>query len=67
MHVDRKQLSWRKSRQTQANGQFVEVARIGPRLAVRDSRDPQGGVVILGKNQWSIFIHNTKTGTHDLP
>ncbi len=36
--------TWRKSAKTQANGQCVEVARMGEIIGVRDSKDPSGPI-----------------------
>ncbi len=37
--------TWRKSAKTQANGQCVEVARMGEIIGVRDSKDPSGPIL----------------------
>ncbi|MBM7770568.1 hypothetical protein JOD54_000772 [Actinokineospora baliensis] len=39
--------AWRKSSASSANGQCVEVAVAAGRVAVRDSKNPHGPVVLL--------------------
>jgi hypothetical protein len=55
-------LVWRKSSATADQGNCVEIAcdtgiaREGPSLLVRDSRDPSGAVLAFSPAQWSAFL-----------
>ena len=56
---------WRKSRRTQANGQCVELADLSDRVAVRDSKDPSGPVLLFGSAGWGTFLGSIKRGELD--
>jgi hypothetical protein len=50
-------LRWRKSsRSGSQGGQCVEVATAGTRWYVRDSKNPDGGVLRVDAAQWSAFL-----------
>ncbi len=47
---------WRKSSRT--NGQYacVEVANLPGAMAVRDSKNPDGGMLTIDMQGWSAFV-----------
>jgi Domain of unknown function (DUF397) len=51
---------WHKSSQSSANGQCVEVARLGRAVAVRDSKNPHGPQLVFTRQAWNGFIHAIK-------
>ncbi|MFL6119900.1 DUF397 domain-containing protein [Actinophytocola sp.] len=56
-------LAWRKSsRSTQdgSNGNCVEVAFDGPSVALRDSKSPDGGTVVVARSGWVSFLRVSK-------
>lgn len=59
---------WRKSSYSSGNGgQCVEVARNLPGVvAVRDSKDPEGGALVFTPEEWRAFIGGAKRGQLDL-
>ncbi|MFI0486392.1 DUF397 domain-containing protein [Actinomadura sp. 9N215] len=59
---------WRKSSRSYQANECVEVcAAFGERAAaVRDSKDPGGGVVTMAASQWRALLSQIKEGGHDL-
>jgi hypothetical protein len=59
---------WRKSSYSSGNGgNCVEIARNLPGVvAVRDSKDPDGPVLMLTWAEWQRFAAGVKTGGFDL-
>jgi Domain of unknown function (DUF397) len=55
---------WRKSRYSGSNGgNCVEVATNLPGIvAVRDSKDPDGPVLVFTPEEWAVFIRAVEHG-----
>jgi hypothetical protein len=55
---------WRKSTYSGSNGgNCVEVAANLPGVvAVRDSKDPDGGALVFATREWRAFINDAKGG-----
>ena len=66
--MDLKLAEWRKSSYSSSNGgQCVEVARNLPNVvAFRDSKDPDGPVLVFTPAEWRSFAAGVKIGAFDL-
>jgi Domain of unknown function (DUF397) len=58
--------AWRKASYSGGGNNCVEVARAGgtAAVAVRDSKNPDGGHLIFGADAWEAFITDIKHGRH---
>ena len=58
-------LAWRKSSYSSSNGQCVEVAATGSGIAVRDSKNPHGPVLVYTRAEIAAFLAGAKAGEFD--
>jgi hypothetical protein len=56
---------WRVSSGTH-QGNSVEVAIVGDAIAVRDSDNPAGPVLLFTRGEWEAFVFGAKGGEFDL-
>ena len=56
MSRSRTDLVWRVSSYSGGNGNCVQVAELDQRIAVRDSKNPDGGMLVVGERDWAAFI-----------
>jgi hypothetical protein len=56
---------WRKSSRSGANG-CVEVAFADGKVAVRDSKDQRGPVLMFTPVEWDAFVGGVRDGEFDL-
>jgi hypothetical protein len=58
---------WRKStRSGPYSDNCVEVAFVDSAVALRDSKDPTGPVLLFTPEEWLAFVGGTKDGEFDL-
>jgi hypothetical protein len=57
--------AWRKSSHSSGQGACVEVAGLRTTVAVRDSKDPHGPVLVVTPAQWQSFTSSIKAGAFD--
>jgi hypothetical protein len=51
---------WRKSSYTSGSGNCVEVADLGDLVGVRDSKHPDGAVILVTRAAWRAFVDAVK-------
>ncbi|MEV4380813.1 DUF397 domain-containing protein [Streptosporangium sp. NPDC049644] len=56
---------WRKSSLSGSGPSCVEMAFVGNDVAVRDTKDRDGGTLIFSRTEWNTFIGNIKNGGFD--
>ncbi|HEX6682839.1 MAG TPA: DUF397 domain-containing protein [Candidatus Limnocylindrales bacterium] len=65
--IDLTGVQWRKSRRSGAYGDnCVEVAFVDDAIAVRDSKDTMGSVLVFTRGEWDAFVAGAKDGEFDL-
>jgi len=66
--MDLNSAQWKKSSYSGNNGgQCVEVASNLPAVvAVRDSKNPEGGTLVLPREFWAEFLAAARSGVLDL-
>ncbi len=62
MSTDLSRAVWRKSTKSAANGGCVEVADLGDQFALRDSKNPDGPVLLFTAFEWECFLHGVDKG-----
>jgi hypothetical protein len=63
--VDLSRAAWRKSTRSGNNG-CIEVAFVEDRVAVRDSKDRSGPVLVFNAHEWEAFVGGVRTGEFEL-
>ncbi|GAA3443633.1 DUF397 domain-containing protein [Planomonospora venezuelensis] len=54
---------WRKSSLSALANECVETGRTADgRVAIRDSKDPKGTILVFGAKEWGKFIETVKKG-----
>lgn len=58
---------WRKSSLSAADGNCVQVAlNLTTIVAIRDSQNPTGPVLAVGRTNWRVFICEVRNGVFDI-
>jgi hypothetical protein len=59
--IDLSRARWQKSSYSSQDGNCVEVARDLPGLvAVRDSKEPDGAMLVVSRETWRVFIRKVR-------
>jgi hypothetical protein len=59
--------AWRNSSYSGNGGDCVEVADVGPAIAVHDSKNPVGPHLTFTPGEWRKFMTALKSGSFVLP
>jgi hypothetical protein len=62
---ERASLVWRKAQRSTANGACVEIASAAGRVAIRDSKDPDGAILVYTQAEFSAFLDGARNGEFD--
>ncbi|MBF6290213.1 DUF397 domain-containing protein [Nocardia cyriacigeorgica] len=66
MNVDLTNARWFKSKHSDASTECVEVAFLDAGLVgVRDSKNPAGGALVFGSDEWTAFTARVAGGKFD--
>jgi hypothetical protein len=63
--VDLSTAAWHKSSYSGDDG-CVEVALVNGKVAVRDSKNRSGPILLFAPVEWKIFISEARTGKYDM-
>ncbi|GAA3007046.1 DUF397 domain-containing protein [Streptosporangium longisporum] len=56
---------WRKSSLSADGPSCVEMAFVGNDVAVRDTKNREGGTLVVGRDEWTAFVGGIKSGHFD--
>ena len=62
--LDGSTLAWRTATRSNA-GNCVEVAPLHDGVAVRDSKDPAGPILVYTADEWAAFLDGARKGEFD--
>lgn len=63
--TERASLTWVKSQYSGSNGQCVEIAAAAGKIAIRDSKDPNGTILFYTPGEFRAFLHGAQNGEFD--
>ena len=63
--AERACLSWVKAQYSGADGQCVEIASAVGKVVIRDSKDPDGPILVYTPGEFRTFIRGAQNGEFD--
>ncbi|GLZ80482.1 hypothetical protein Afil01_52890 [Actinorhabdospora filicis] len=60
MEIYRDYATWRRSTRSGQTGNCVEVADLGVGIGVRDTKDRDGGRLVVSASEWTSFVASLK-------
>lgn len=58
-------LAWLKAESSSHNGQCVEIAGTAGKVAIRDSKDPDGPILVYTPAEFGAFLDGARNGEFD--
>jgi len=65
MTTDVRNVKWQRARACGTQGNCVEVADLGDRIIMRDSKDPDGPTLTFTPFEWECFLDGVAKGEFD--
>ena len=62
---ERESLAWLKAHSSTSNGQCVEIASAVGNIAMRDSKDPDGPILVYTSSEFRAFLDGARNGEFD--
>jgi hypothetical protein len=62
---ERESLAWLKAHSSTANGQCIEIASAVGNIAIRDSKDPDGPILVYTSSEFRAFLDGARNGEFD--
>jgi Domain of unknown function (DUF397) len=63
--AERSALAWLKAQSSSHNGQCVEIAATASVVAIRDSKDPDGPILVYTPAEFKAFLNGARNGEFD--
>ncbi len=63
--AERAGLAWLKAQASTHNGQCVELASAPGKIAMRDSKDPDGPILVYTRAEFKAFLDGARNGEFD--
>jgi Domain of unknown function (DUF397) len=63
--AERAGLAWLKAQSSSHNGACVEIADAVGRIAMRDSKDPDGPILVYTPAEFEAFLNGARNGEFD--
>ena len=58
-------LAWIKAKASNHNGACVEIAAATGKIAIRDSKDPAGPILVYTPDEFAAFLDGARNGEFD--